>query len=511
MSTAQRVIKNTGFLYAKMAITMFISLYTTRLVLNALGASDFGIFNVVGGAIAMLGFLHAAMSSATQRFMSFYEGKGDTEKQKYIFNVSTVLHFGIAILLIVVLLIAGYFFFNGILNIPPDRVFAAKVIYGALILSTAFTVLSVPYEAVLNAHENMLYYSIVGVVESLLKLSVALIIVKYAGDKLVLYGILMAVIPFVIRTIMQVYCHKKYEECVIAPRKYFEKDLMKEMSNFAGWSFLGTTISMISFYGQGVVLNFFFGTIVNAAHGIANQVNGMLMVFSSNMLMALNPVIVKKEGSGNQLEMINLAITGSKFSFALLAFFAVPVIIEMPYILKIWLKDVPDYAIIFCRLLLIKTLIEQMVITLSTSIAATGNIKQYQIIISLLAIIPLVATYAFFYYGYEPYLLYIIYIVHVSNRCFVISVYFANKLCGLPVKQFLLDVIMKEIGIVALAALIPVFLYYRMDFGVVRLVSIGLTYTISFCLLFYFFNLNTKEKAIVTTLVESVSQKLPRR
>ena len=178
-STANRVVKNTGFLYAKMGITMFISLYTTRLILNSLGAADFGIFNIVGGAIAMLGFLNAAMAGATQRFMSYSEGEGNKKKQKSIFNISILLHFFIALAAGIALLIAGYFFFNGILNIPADRIFAAKVVYGSLIVSTMFTVMSVPYDAVLNAHENMKYYAIIGIIESLLKLSVALIVVYY--------------------------------------------------------------------------------------------------------------------------------------------------------------------------------------------------------------------------------------------------------------------------------------------------------------------------------------------
>ena len=237
MSTAKRVIKNTGFLYAKMGITMFISLYTTRLILNSLGASDFGVFNVVGGAIAMLGFLNAAMASATQRFMSYTEGEGNKEKQKQIFNISFVLHLMIGLFLGLILMIAGYFFFNGILNIEPERIFAAKVVYGSLIVSTMFTVMSVPYDAVLNARENMLYYSIVGIIESLLKLGVALVIVYYAGDKLILYGILMAIIPIVIMFIMRIYCHFNYEECTLSFRKYWDKSLMKEMTHFAGWNF----------------------------------------------------------------------------------------------------------------------------------------------------------------------------------------------------------------------------------------------------------------------------------
>ena len=175
MSTANRVIKNTGFLYAKMGITMFISLYTTRLILNSLGASDFGIFNIVGGAISMLGFLNAAIASATQRFMSYSEGEGNREKQKSIFNVSFILHLGISIIVGISLLIAGYFFFNGILNIPQNRILAAKVVYGSLIISTMFTVMTVPYDAAMNAHENMKYYAVIGVFEAILKLAVAFV------------------------------------------------------------------------------------------------------------------------------------------------------------------------------------------------------------------------------------------------------------------------------------------------------------------------------------------------
>ena len=192
-STANRVIKNTGYLYAKMGITMFISLYTTRLILNSLGASDFGIFNIVGGAIAMLGFLNAAMASATQRFMSYSEGEGDKEKQKSIFNVSLILHLGISLVVGIALFIAGYFFFNGILNIPADRIFAAKVVYGSLIVSTMFTVMTVPYDAAMNAHENMRYYAIVGIFESFLKLAVAFACVYTSFDKLTVTGIMKSV------------------------------------------------------------------------------------------------------------------------------------------------------------------------------------------------------------------------------------------------------------------------------------------------------------------------------
>ena len=507
MSTANRVIKNTGFLYAKMGITMFISLYTTRLILNALGASDFGIFNVVGGAIAMLGFLHAAMSSATQRFMSYYEGKGDIEIQKHIFNISSVLHFGIALILALVLVIAGFFFFNGILNIPTDRMLAAKVIFGSLILSTVFTVMNVPYEAVLNAHENMLYYSIVGVVESLLKLGVALIIVNYAGDKLILYGILMASIPFISRTIMQVYCRRKYTECVIAPRKYWDKCMLKEMTSFAGWSFLDSSSSMINQYGLGIVLNSFFGPILNAAQGIANQVSGQLMVFSNNMLKALAPVIVKSEGRGNREIMLYTSMIGSKFAFVLLAFFAIPFIIETPFILKIWLKNIPEWSIIFVRLQLIRSLADQLFITLGSTINAQGEIKGFTISRSILNYLPILATTILFSFNLPPYFLYIVWILFSAILGGLVSLYFAKKKTGLVYSTYIRLVILPSLILSFFTMVVGIIPKLILEPSLPRLFLVGCLTSLVIILLLWNFFLEKQEKEVITNLINTLIKK----
>ena len=428
-STANRVIKNTGFLYAKMGITMFISLYTTRLILNSLGASDFGIFNIVGGAIAMLGFLNAAMASATQRFMSYSEGEGNKEKQKSIFNVSFILHLGISFVVGIALLIAGYFFFNGILNIPEDRVFAAKVVYGSLIVSTMFTVMTVPYDAAMNAHENMKYYAIVGIFESFLKLGVAFVCVYTTFDKLIVYGSLMACIPLITLTIMRVYCHKHYEECVIAPRTYWNKGLMKEMTSFAGWNFITSLSSIVSQYGLSIVLNHFWGTLLNAAQGIANQISGQLMVFSNTMLKALSPVIVKSKGSHNDSLMQKAAFLGCKYAYLMLALFVIPFILETPFILKIWLKTIPDWAVIFCQLQLLRSVIEQLTISMGTMISAQGQIKQYSIYKSILGIMPIIFTAVLFHFKYPPYTMYIIWIFCGGILGGYISLYYAKHLC----------------------------------------------------------------------------------
>jgi O-antigen/teichoic acid export membrane protein len=271
---AHRVAINTGILYVRIAITVFVSLYTTRVILGALGTEDFGIFNLVGGTIVMLTFLNASMAAATQRFMSYAQGQGDELRQRSIFNVSVVLHAIIAIVIVAILEGAGYILFNGVLKIAPDRMQAAWMVYQFAVASMFFTILSVPYDAVINAREHMLLFAVLGVIEAFLKLGIALFIVKVDSDKLVVYGLLMALLSVALLLLRMMYCHICYHECKIAPVRYINRPLFKEMTSFAGWSFFGTSTSMIANYGQGVVLNMFFGAKVNAAQAVAGQVSG---------------------------------------------------------------------------------------------------------------------------------------------------------------------------------------------------------------------------------------------
>lgn len=499
MNTAKRVIKNTGFLYAKMGITMFISLYTTRLVLNALGVSDFGIFTIVGGAIGMLGFLNASMASATQRFMSYAEGEGNKEKQKKIFNISIVLHFLIAWVLGLVLLIIGYFFFNGILNIETERVYAAKVIYGSLILSTMFTVMSVPYDAVLNARENMLYYAIVGIVESLLKLIVAFAVVYFAGDKLILYGILMACIPFIIMTIMRIYCHKKYEECVIAPRKYWDKNLIKEISGFAGWSFFASAATMITMQGIAILLNIFFGVIANAAHGIANQLAGQIMVFSNNMLKALNPTIVKSEGAKNRDKMLEITISGSKLSFMLLALFALPLCLETPAFLSIWLKNPPEYAVLFCRLVLIRLMITQLHVPLVTAINAGGKIKAQSVSISLITLLVIPISALLYYLNAPIFIVYIVLII-MTIAYLIVNAYFMHVKYNFKLSFFFKHVVSRCLLSGIITSVMGVLIMYFFEPSIFRFFIVSGVCMVFFLYLFYTLVLNQTERNIILSI-----------
>jgi len=356
---ANRVLKNSGYLYFSMGLSMFVSLYSTRLILNALGSSDFGIFCIIGGAIGMLGFLNAAMSTTTQRFINYAEGEGKPEKQKSIFTVSISIHFLLSLLMVIIFEIAYFFFFDGILNIPSDRIPSAKWIYQLMLLSTVLTIQTVPYNAIINAHENMRYLSIIGVFQTLMKLVIALIVVHVYTDKLILYGILTTFVSLIFMIILQIYCHRNYSECTYSIHKYHNKELMKEMTSFAGWGFINSSSSMFAQYGMGIVLNSFFGTILSAAQGVANQISGQLMVFSRTMLMAINPIIGKKAGSNDITNMMRISLFSSKMSFLIIAFFAFPFIIETPYILQLWLKNVPEWSVCFFRFEITRNMLDQ--------------------------------------------------------------------------------------------------------------------------------------------------------
>lgn len=505
---ARRILKNTGFLYAKMGITMFISLYTTRLILNSLGASDFGVFNIVGGAIAMLGFLNSTMAGATQRFISVAEGEGDKEKQKRIFNISVVLHTAIAIIVGIALVVAGYFFFNGILNIPEGRMLAAKVVYGSLIISTVFTVMTVPYDAVMNAHENMKYYAVVGVGESLLKLAVAVLVFYTAADKLIVYGAAMACIPLVTLSVMRIYCHRHYEECVVAPRRYRDKRLLGEMAAFAGWNFGSSASSIVGNYGLGVVLNIFFGTVLNAAQGIAAQLVGQLATFARTMLKALNPVIAKSEGAANRHLMQAVTLAGSKFSFLITAAFAIPAIVEMPFILQIWLREVPEYAVVFTRLQTVRILIEQMAITLGTAIMARGDIRHYNGWYTLLNLLPLPLTYLAFRAGAAPTALYIVSIAIWCVGGNILSVIYARKKCDIAPADYRREVLAPCLWVAGPTFAVGYAVMLLFPQGWERLFVTGSLCGLTFAVLLWAKGLNATERTKTKEILRQIRQKI---
>ena len=507
MEAAKRVAKNTGILYARMAITVFISLYSTRLILAALGVADFGLFNVVGGVISMLGFLNSSMAAATQRFMSFAQGAGDLEKVKRIFNMSSLLHWCIAVLVFILLESAGYFFFHGVLNIAPDRLEVAKLIFQFMVISTLFTVISVPYEAVITSHENMMVYAVLGVIEAVLKLGIAFYITYTGIDHLVMYGVLMATLSIFLLLVKRIYCHQVYEECDLMIRKYYHKSTLNEMAGFAGWSLLGSSSSMVANYGISVVLNIFFGTILNAANAISAQLTGQLSALGNNLLKAINPIITKKEGSGNRQAMLKTTMMSCKLSFFMLSFFFIPAIIEMPFILKIWIKSFPEFTLLFCILALGRNQIDQIYTPLHSAIGAVGNIKEFQIINSLLALAPIIVSYFLFLNHFESYSLFIVFIIF-SLLSGINTIYYAQKICGLSAILFIRNVVLRTTLTFIIIFTISYLPSFFLQGNALKLALTCMLSTISSIIVMWLLGFNKEEKKLLITIIQSLNNKM---
>lgn len=398
----KRIAKNTLLLYFRMLLTIVVGLYTSRVVLNTLGVSDYGVYNVVGGIVAMLSFLNSALTAASQRFIAFELGRRDLSRLRKIFCTSVTIHATLAIIIFIIAETVGLWFINTHLNIEVDRLVAANWVYQFSIFTFMLTVLSVPYNSCIVAHEHMNAFAYISILEVALKLLIVYLLLVISYDKLITYGILVFAVALVVRLTYGVYCKRHFDECTY--HFILDKKLFKEMFSFAGWSVVGNLSFSFKDQAANVILNLFFGTVVNAARGVALQVNGIIAGFSTNFMMALNPQITKQYASGDIKGSMKLVYAGSRFSFFLLAFIAIPVMINLDYLLKLWLGIVPKYTSDFLFLALVAALINSMAQPLVTALQATGKIKVFQISICIVMLCELPVAYIILHFGGQPYM-----------------------------------------------------------------------------------------------------------
>ena len=376
MSDTHQIAKNTLMLYFRQILIMLVSLYTVRVVLSVLGAEDYGIYNVVSGVVTMLGFLSGTMATASQRYFSFDLGKGDTEHLKTTFSVTFQIYVLLAIVIVLLAETVGLWFVNHKLVIPTERMTAANWIFQASVVSFLLTLITTAYMAAVIAHENMNVYAYVSIVEAGLKLGIVFLLRVLAYDKLIVYGLLLAAVALVNTSLYRLYCYKHYEEC----RFRFVRDgrLFKEIACYSSWNLFGAIAAVFKIQIMNILLNLYFGVVVNAARSIASSVNSAVTSFASNFRQALNPQIVKSYASGEKEYMLLLTFRGCKFVFFLMFIFILPLFLEMDFVLSLWLKNPPEYAVLFTRLALIDPLSEAITLPLITTIEATGNIKLYK-------------------------------------------------------------------------------------------------------------------------------------
>lgn len=400
------IIRNTIALYLRMILTMLVSLYTSRVVLNVLGAADYGVYNVVGSIVVMFYFLNGAMAGGTQRFLNYEMGTGTPESLRKTFNASLTIHIGIAGIILVLAETVGLWFVNYKLVISPDQKIAANWVYQFSILSAMVSLTQVPYTAAIIAHERMKIYGYVGILEALLKLTIVFVLIYLPFNKLILYGILTFSVSFIIASIYRIFCIRHYTEThfqiVRDPKIY------KSLIGFSSWNLIGNLSGILTNQGQNIILNIFYGPIANAARAIATSVNGVVLLLVNGFTTALNPQITKSWASNEKDYFMTLVLRSSKFSFYLLLVLAAPVYLKIYEIITIWLVNPPEYSFVFCRLALIDCLVYCVTIPLLTAAQATGKIKVYESVVSLITILNLPISYVLLNIGFPPTIIYIV-------------------------------------------------------------------------------------------------------
>lgn len=503
MNTANRVIFNTAVLYVKIVVNMLISLVSVPLIMHALGVSDYGLYNLIAGVIGMLAFLNASMTVSTQRYLSVSIGERNQEKSNRIYNNAILLHLFLGLICVILFEVCAPFLFNGFLNIEPDKVATAEIIYQLLVVTTFATIITVPYVAVMNAKENMLAFSILGIVDALLKLALAVYLSYCPFDRLIFYGIGMMGISIVNMLFNREYVHVKYKEYKRNFRSYYDRTTFREMFGFMGWNTFGSVAVIGRNQGIAIILNRFCGTVLNAAYGVANQINGVLGYFSNTFNKSINPQLMQSEGMKDRDRLIRISFVSSKFSVLVLALFIWPLIIEMPYVLMKWLKEPPAYTTILSSTILIFSLVYQYSMGLMSAIQATGRIRNYQITMGILILLNVPLSYVFLKMGMPPYYTTIGFII-IEVISLLVRLFFARSLVGVRIHDYFQKVLLPTIVVMSLASASASVPHIFMPESLVRLIVVYAVYMVVFCLSVWFLALNNAEKAIFINLYNRV-------
>ena len=490
-SANKRIAKNTLVLYVRMLFTMGISLFTSRVVLQTIGVEDYGISSVVGGVISMFTFINSAMVSSTQRYLNFELVRDDANQLRSVFSTSLQIHALIALAIIVLSETVGLWFLNEKLVIPEARMTAAMWVYQCSILSCAVSIMSTPYNAVIVAHEKMSAFAYISILDVSLKLLVVYLLVVLPFDKLIILSILTLLVQLFIRYIYTLYCHRHFPESYFQFR--FNKTLFKEMFGFAGWSFWGNLAAILYTQGLNMMLNIFFGPIVNAARGIAVQVQSAVQQFVGGFQTALNPQITKNYASNNLPQMHSLMFRSARFSFLLLFFLSLPVLMETNFILTLWLKTVPDDAVVFTQIMICISLIYTTANPCVIANQATGKVKIYQMVVGGILLLILPISYIVLKLGAPAYSVFIVHFCIESVAQFS-RMYMLRNLIHLPLWQYMKNIYIPIISTVAIAIILP--LVVRMQFaeGWLRFLAVGFTCVLSVGASSYFIGFTKQER-----------------
>lgn len=497
-SNNKRIAKNTMFLYFRTLLVMAISLYTSRVILAALGVENYGVYNVIGGAVAMFSVISGALSSAISRFITFELGKNNFENLQRVFSTSVNIQIFISILIFVVAETVGLWFLYNKLNIPVERLNAAFWVLQISLVTFCVNLLSVPYNACIVAHERMKAFAYVSIVEALGKLGICYLIMVSPWDKLISYAFLILLLSLLIRLIYGIYCHKNFAESRY--KLYFGKDLLKDIGSFAGWSFFTNMAYIFNTQGVNMLINIFFGVTFNAARGIAVQVDGAIMQFVNNFVIAINPQITKNYAANNIDEMNKLVCRGARFSYLLMLLFALPFFFETDIILKLWLKTVPEQTSLFVKLGLVGSTIMGLGNTGYTACMATGTIRRYTLWITIVGCLVFPISYLVYKLGAPVSASYVVFIAVYFVLNFV-RLWIMRDLLKFPVMMFIKDVFGRIIPMTLLAIILPIIVAIYMDEGVIRFFVSCVTCVVSTIFWSFLIGMSKQERKMIINAV----------
>ena len=491
----KRIAKNTLFLYIRMLLIMLVSLYTVRVILQTLGASDYGIYNAVGGIVAMMSFISSTMSSASLRFYAYELGRKDYIRLNQYFNVTIRTYLIIGLGIIAIAETIGLWFVKTQMVIPSERMSAALWVYQFSILSFFLQILMIPYNALILAREKMNIYAYVSIIEVILKLVVVYVLMISPLDKLKLYAVLICCVNFLHTLFYIVYSRSKFEETKII--RYSNSSMTKEVLGFSSWNMFGTLASVCRSQGVNILLNVFFSPVVNASRAIAYQVNSAVAMFVTNFYTAVRPQITKLYATGEIDSMMDVVFKSSRFCYFLAIFLVIPVIIQAPAILDIWLGEAPEYSVLFTRLVLVLALVESIGYPFHASVAATGNIKNYQITVGGCHLLTLPISYILFKFECAPAAAMVVSVVTATFAQFA-RIYYMKKLLRMPVRKYFKEVIEKCLLVTLLAIVIPVILHecIMQDRVFCRLLIVSLSSFASSGLIIYTVGMTSAERIL---------------
>ena len=497
----KRIAKNTLILYVRMFLMMLVGLYTSRVNLAALGVDNFGVYNVVGGFVAMFSIISTSLSGAISRFITYELGRGGGDRLKTMFSTSVNIMVILSLVIVVVTELLGPWFIETQLQIPPGREIAAQWVFQFSILNFVVGLISVPYNAAIVAHERMSAFAYISIFEALGKLGVALLIPYSPIDKLIFYAGLLCSISLIIRFIYGYYCKRHFAECTYTFT--FDKSIFKQMGGFAGWNFFNSTAYIFNNQGVNMLLNMFFGVAVNAARGIAVSVDNIVNQFVGNFMTAINPQITKSYASGDLDHMHKLVCRGAKFSYYCMFLLALPIILGAEQILDLWLVDVPKYTVQFVQLILIVSLCDCIGRTGYTACMATGRLKKYSLVITSVAILEFPLVWIAFSLGATPLYAYYIY-VFVKIAALIARMFLMEEMVHLKVKMYATHVFLPIILTTSVGMVVPVTLNLIMEPDLLRLLVVSIVSVLSVGVSTLYLGMTEGERQVILNSVRTV-------